>query len=235
VLIGSGALVWTAPNWLVDLLGSWYPGCVYRIPVRDRLLALTFDDGPDPASTPLIITELRKYRGRATFFLITEKLPNQEHLVRTLVAEGHELGNHFTRDRPSLRLSPEEFERDLVDAHGALARFDRVSWARPGSGWYSRSMVSVMRWYGYRCALGSVYPFDASIPSVGWANRYILRNARPGAIVILHDGGARGRRTVRVLQRVLPQLQRRGYRMVSLSELEAASTQSTQSSPPRIR
>jgi peptidoglycan/xylan/chitin deacetylase (PgdA/CDA1 family) len=219
----------------VDLLTRWYPGCVYRIPVQDRILALSFDDGPDPESTPLIVAELRKYGARATFFLITEKLPGQEHLVRTLVAEGHELGNHFTRDRPSFRLSPEEFERDLEHAHRALARFDRISWARPGSGWYSRRMISVMSRHGYRCALGSIYPFDASIPSVEWASRYILRNARSGAIVVLHDGGARGRRTVRVLQRVLPDLQRRGYRVVSLSQLETAGRQSTESSPPRIR
>jgi len=54
---------------------------------------------------------------------------------------------------------------------------------------------------------------------VAWATRYILRNTEPGSIIILHEGGARGQRTVRVLARVLPEMRRRGYRMVSLSEL----------------
>jgi peptidoglycan/xylan/chitin deacetylase (PgdA/CDA1 family) len=83
-------------------------------------------------------------------------------------------------------------------------------------------MIAVMRRHGYHCALGSVYPFDVAIPSVSWAARYILRNGRPGSIVILHDGGVRGQRTVRVLARVLPEMHRRGYRMVSLSELLAS-------------
>jgi peptidoglycan-N-acetylglucosamine deacetylase len=80
-----------------------------------------------------------------------------------------------------------------------------------------------MQRHGYRCALGSVYPFDATIPSVAWATRYILWNTQPGAIVVLHDGGSRGRRTVRILAAVLPELRRRGYRVVSLSELAAAA------------
>jgi peptidoglycan/xylan/chitin deacetylase (PgdA/CDA1 family) len=76
-----------------------------------------------------------------------------------------------------------------------------------------------MKRHGYRCALGSVYPFDAAIPSVGFAARYIIWNAKPGAIIVLHDGEERGTRTARVLSRVLPELQQRGFRIVSLSEL----------------
>ena len=84
-------------------------------------------------------------------------------------------------------------------------------------------MVEVMQRHGYRCALGSVYPFDTTIPSVAWATGYILRNAKPGAIVVLHDGGSRGLRTARILAEVLPELRRRGYRVVSLSELAAGA------------
>jgi peptidoglycan/xylan/chitin deacetylase (PgdA/CDA1 family) len=223
VLLGAGSIVWTAPDWLVDTLARWYPGCIYRVPVGSRLLALTFDDGPDPTSTPLILAELRRHGARATFFLITERLRNQDPLVRTMVAEGHELGNHFTQDRPSIGLGPQDFEDDLLRAHRDLAPFGQPIWARPASGWYSQTMVKTMRRHGYRCALGSLYPLDTAIPLVTWAATYVLRNARPGAIVVLHDGGPRGRRTAEVLARVLPELRRRGYRFVTLSELMAAA------------
>jgi peptidoglycan/xylan/chitin deacetylase (PgdA/CDA1 family) len=133
------------------------------------------------------------------------------------------LGNHFTQDRPSIGLEPHAFEADLLQAHRDLSTWGRLIWARPGSGWYSQAMIEAMQRHGYRCALGSVYPFDATIPSVAWAARYILRNAKPGAIVVLHDGGSRGQRTVRILAKVLPELRRRGYRVVSLSELAAAA------------
>lgn len=220
-LAGAGAIIWTTPDRLVDALAKRYPGCLYRVPTRDRVIALTLDDGPDTVSTPLILAELRRHGARTTFFLISGRVRNQEPLVRQIVAEGHEIGNHFSHDLPSIRLSPQEFEEDLLRAHRDLEPFGQLAWARPASGWYTQSMVAAMSRHGYRCAMGSVYPFDAAIPSVLWGSNYILRNARPGAVVVLHDGGARGRRTARVLGRVLPQLRQRGYRVVSLSELVA--------------
>jgi peptidoglycan-N-acetylglucosamine deacetylase len=223
LLVATGAVVGTAPSWLIDRLARWYPGCLYQVPTQERLVGLTIDDGPDPASTPLILDQLRRHDARATFFLITGRLQGQEPLMRRLTAEGHELGNHFTRDRPSILLSPRAFEADLLRAHRELAPWGRPLWARPGSGWYSQAMIGVMQRHGYRCALGSVYPFDPTIPSVAWATRHVLWNVRPGAIVVLHDGGNRGLRTARVLGEVLPELRRRGYRVVSLRELVAAA------------
>ncbi len=216
-LLALGAALWTTPRWVTDRLALLHPGCVYRLPIREPLIALTIDDGPDSATTPLILDQLRRHDARATFFLISDRAKGRDSLLRAMVAAGHEIGNHFTRDRPGIRLDPEEFEADLVEAHRELARFGPVSWARPGSGWYTRSMIETLARHGYRCALGSVYPFDVAIPSPAFAARYILRHAEPGAIVILHEGAGRGRRTAETLGRVLPELRRRGYRVVPLS------------------
>lgn len=222
-MLGAVALLFGPPTWLLDRLAVRYPGCLYRVPTHDRLVALTLDDGPDAITTPMILTVLRRHGARATFFLIAERVRGQEQLVRRIVVEGHEVGNHFTRDRPSIRLSAGEFARDLEHAHRVLAPFGPLRWARPGSGWYSSAMVRTMKRQGYRCVLGSVYPWDATIPWAAFSRWHLLCNAQPGAILVLHDGGRRGRRTVQVLQVVLPQLQRRGYRVVSLSELVAGS------------
>ena len=222
LVAATGAGLWTAPEWIIGRLAAWYPGCLYRVPTDAPLVALTIDDGPDPRTMPLILAELGRQGARATFFLIGERVNGQEGLVSRLVAEGHELGNHFMRDRPSIRLSPRAFETDLLQADQALAGYGPVRWARPGSGWYSRVMLDVMRRHGYGCALGSVYPFDAAIPSTAIAARFVLRHAGPGAVVVLHDGGPRGERTARTLRIILPELRRRGYRVVSLSELVAA-------------
>ena len=220
-VVGGVMLLGGPPVWLLDWLASRHPGCLYRIPVKARMIALTLDDGPDPVTTSLILAELSRYDAHATFFLITDRIRNQERLVSQMVAGGHEIGNHFTQDRPGIQLTSQEFIRDLDEADRALKPFGPVRWARPGSGWYSQAMIQTLARKGYRCALGSVYPYDASIPSAGFATWYIRRNVRPGAILILHDGGARGRRTARILHRVLPWLQRQGFRVVSLSELAA--------------
>jgi peptidoglycan/xylan/chitin deacetylase (PgdA/CDA1 family) len=222
-LLGAGVLVCGPPADVLDWIAARHPGCLYRVPLQARLVALTLDDGPDAATTPRILAELRRHEARATFFLITERVRGQEPLLRQLVAEGHELGNHFTQDRPSIRLSPNQFAQDLAQAHEVLAHYGSVRWARPGSGWYSQAMIATMARQGYRCALGSVYPYDATIASPRFASWHILRNVRPGAIIVMHDGGARGDRTVEVLRIVLPELHRRGYRVVSLSDLASAA------------
>jgi peptidoglycan/xylan/chitin deacetylase (PgdA/CDA1 family) len=217
--LGLAMALWTAPVPLVDLVARLHRGCLYRVPTQAPVVALTVDDGPDSVSTPLILNALRREQARATFFLITQRLDGREPIVRAMVAAGHEVGNHFTSDRASIRLTANEFEADLVRAHKALRRYGPVTWARPGSGWHSGAMIETMQRHGYRCSLGSVYPLDAAIPSASFAARYVLRNVRPGAIVVLHDGGARGLRTARALGEILPELRRRGYRVVTLSKL----------------
>jgi peptidoglycan-N-acetylglucosamine deacetylase len=211
--------VWTAPGWLIPWLERHYPGCLYRVPTRQKMVALTIDDGPDPGSTPAILDQLRRHGARATFFLIASRVKGESSVMDRLVREGHQLGNHFARDRASIRLSRQEFEADLLAAHRALSPWGHPVWARPGSGWYSKEMLGIMKQHLYRCALGSIYPLDAAIPSVTWATQYILRHLEPGAIVILHDGGSRGKRTARTLAKVLPELSRRGFQVVTLSEL----------------
>lgn len=218
-LTGVGVLVAGPPLWLVDRVAAAFPGCLYRVRTGEPIVALTLDDGPDERSTPRILAELRRSGARATFFLIGERVPGREPLIRRLVEEGHEVGNHLMRDRPAILLERDELARDIEQSHALLAPLAPPRWARPGSGWYSRETVAALSRQGYGCALGSVYPLDATIPSSAYASWYILRNVRPGAIIVLHDGGARGRRTANTLSTVLPELRRRGYRVVTLSEL----------------
>jgi peptidoglycan-N-acetylglucosamine deacetylase len=219
VAAGAVTLLAGPPLWLIESLTGHDPGCLYRAATRAPLVALTVDDGPDPVTTPLILEELHRHGARATFFLITSRIPGHETIVRRLVAEGHELGNHFTRDRAAIRLGASELSADLERAGRVLASYGPVRWARPGSGWYTGGMVRIMERHGYRCALGSIYPWDAAHSSVAFSTWHILRNVRPGGVIVLHDGGDRGRRTARVLRGVLPELRRRGYRVVTLGEL----------------
>ena len=223
---GSLAVVatalWTAPRWLVPVVAARSPGCLYTVAARERVVALTLDDGPDAAHTPGVLRVLGAHGARATFFLISGRVRGQEPLVRAVVAAGHEVGNHLTRDEPSVRLAPAAFDAALREAGAVLGRFAPVRWFRPGSGWYTPAMLAMARRAGYRCALGSVYPYDPHVPSPRLAAAYVLANVRPGAVIVLHEGGARGRRTVETLERVLPALRARGYRVVTLTELAAA-------------
>lgn len=218
-----GLVFWSPSVWLLNFLPQIFPGCLYRVETTAPLVALTIDDGPDPATTPLLLAELERHQAHATFFLISSRVVGHESLVRDLVRAGHEVGNHLTHDIPSIGLRPVAFEAALLSAHRTLAPFGPVTWARPSSGWYSGAMIATMRRHKYRCALGSVYSFDATFASVGFARDFILRNAGPGAVIVLHDGGPRGQRTAQVLQAILPELRRRGLQVVTLSDLVGKS------------
>jgi peptidoglycan/xylan/chitin deacetylase (PgdA/CDA1 family) len=211
--------LWTAPRWLVPLIARRSHGCLYSVATRERAVALTFDDGPDPVHTPEILGLLHTHGARATFFLISGRVRGNERLVEALVADRNEIGNHLTRDKPSYRLTNEEFSSAIREADAVLTSFGTVRWLRPASGWYTPAMVAAIERQGHRCALGSVYPYDAQLSSAALSAAYIMSNVRPGSVIILHEGGDRGGRTVDVLRRVLPALEERGYRVVSLSEL----------------
>ena len=212
-------VLWTAPRWLVPAIAAQSPRCLYAVPTRERVVALTLDDGPDSAHTRALLDLLRTHDARATFFLISSRVPRNEALVKSVVAEGHELGNHLTRDEASIRLSPSAFAAAVAEAGRVLGEFGTVRWLRPASGWYNADMLETIERAGHRCALGSIYPYDAHLPWPGLSTSYVLANVRPGAVIVLHEGGERSQRTIETLRRVLPELRARGYQVVTLSEL----------------
>jgi peptidoglycan/xylan/chitin deacetylase (PgdA/CDA1 family) len=212
------------PEWLLSRLRQRSPEVLYTVDTNAPIVALTIDDGPDPNSSPIILDVLEEYGAHATFFLITEHIPGNEDIVQQMIEEGHELGNHLTADEPSVNLPPKEFEQALIEADDILSEFMDVQWIRPGSGWYNEEMLAIIKKHGYRCALGSVYPYDPQIGLYWYSAQYVLWKVKPGAVIVLHDHDTRGRRTAKALEVILPELEERGYRVVTLSELAAVQT-----------
>lgn len=210
------------PGWVVSVLSRLSPEVTYFVETERPAVALTIDDGPDPSTTPQILDVLKRHGARATFFVVSERVRGNEELLGRIRDEGHEIANHLTEDEPSLLLPAGTFEEKLRTAQETLAPFDESRWFRPGSGWYDRQMIATVGRYGYSTALGSVYPFDALIPSARFSERYVLAHARPGAIVVLHDVGARGIRAAAALDAILPALAARGLEVTTLSDLAAS-------------
>jgi peptidoglycan/xylan/chitin deacetylase (PgdA/CDA1 family) len=219
-------IVTFAPRVVTDVAAAVIPGCLYEVKLASpQRVALTIDDSPDAVGTAGILDTLRAYGAHATFFVITDQIPDAEVVMRRILQEGHEIGNHFTADLASIRPDSASFERDLHAADSALRPYGLVRWARPGSGWYSPRMVRAIERSGHQCALGTVYPLDGTL-AWGWlSNRYILAHVRPGAVIVLHDRGRRARRTAQVLGEVLPKLRARGYEVVTLSRLTSTSAE----------
>ena len=219
LLMIMGVIILLEPEWLISTLKQRSPEVLYEINTQKQIVALTIDDGPDPDTTSDILDRLKQYGAHATFFLIGDRIPGNEDLIHRMVEENHELANHLMTDQSSIRLSLEDFEQQLSKSHEILSEFSEIRWFRPGSGWYNSDMLSIIQKYDYQCALGSVYPFDPQLGSSWFTTRYVLWKVKPGSIIVLHDFDTRGERTAVALDTILPELTRRGYSVVTLSEL----------------
>jgi peptidoglycan/xylan/chitin deacetylase (PgdA/CDA1 family) len=218
VVIGA---VWmlTHPNeWAIKRVGGIYPSCVFRIATNERAVALTIDDAPHPEVTPGILHALREHDARATFFIIGSYAAAHPALLDEIRAGGHELANHLYTDRMSARLPDAEFVDELKRTDALIQPLDAPRWCRPGSGFLTTRIVRLMQENGYTAVGGTAYPIDL-YTNVAFTTRHFLRNVRPGAILVLHDGGPRRAANIRVLAMLLPRLREMGYRIVSLGEL----------------
>ena len=223
IVATCGAILMLQPRWILRQLTANTGEVLYSVETDLPLVALTIDDGPDSQTTPLILDTLARYDASATFFVLAEHVPGNESLLKRMVDEGHEIGNHMVTDQPSIRLSESDFEQRLLKARQAIAPYTNSTWFRPGSGWYNRSMLAILARYGYQTVLGSIYPWDAHVPSSRFAVRYILNRVYPGAVIVLHDVESRGARTAVTLDAILPELNARGFRIVTLTELMQAA------------
>ncbi|MER5352487.1 polysaccharide deacetylase family protein [Kitasatospora sp. NPDC002551] len=190
---------------------------VYELDAARQVVALTIDDGPDPRHTPTVLTLLERYGIRATFFLIGENAVEHPDLVREIAARGHHIANH-TWTHPDLRSLSEgkvrdELERTSDLLHRATGKVP--TWFRAPGGDWSSTALRVSAELGMRPMAWSVDPRDWARPGTGVITDRILKDVRPGAIVLNHDGGGDRSQTVAALKTYLPVLIDSGYRFTA--------------------
>lgn len=218
-LVGAAAtFVVAAPRIVVEALERWEPGVLWAIDTDRKVVALTIDDGPSDR-TREILDLLEAHDARATFFLIGERVAERPTVVDRIVEAGHEIGNHTMVEESSIRMSEARFEESLSRADALLERWGDPRWFRPGSGWFDDEMLDAAEERGYRTALASMLPLDGWIPWPPLVTAYVLGSARPGAVLVLHDGPDHAETTLEVLRRVLPELSRRGFEVTTASSL----------------
>lgn len=156
-------------------------------------VALTFDDGPDPASTPQILDGLAAHDVRATFFVLGAQLAAHPELGQRIVADGHELAAHGWTHRPHLLRTPADTARDLRRARDCVASVSGAQprWWRPPHGIPTGAGLLAARRLGLRPVLwtadGRDWRAEATAQSVA---AEIAARLRPGAVVLLHDSDA---------------------------------------------
>ena len=179
-----------------------------------KAVALTFDDGPNPNTTPIALELLKKYNAKGTFFMVGKAVAGNEEIIKQVVAEGHQIGNHSWSHPLLTKISLEQAKSQINDTTEALkkASGQDVHIMRPPYGGINAAIQAAVD--------QSFILWD--VDTLDWKNRNTasimkeVRKARPGSIILMHDVH---QTSINALPTVLQYLTEQGFELVTIDEL----------------
>ncbi|RAP74889.1 polysaccharide deacetylase family protein [Paenibacillus montanisoli] len=197
---------------------------VWEVPLSENELALTFDDGPYPKMTNEILDLLKQYNAKATFFVLGYRVKQYPEMIKREIEEGHEVANH-TYSHPFFTkgTSPSIIQKEIMQTEDSLVKLTgkKPHLFRPPGGFYNEQTIQIAHKLGYTTVLWSWHQDtgDWRRPGVNRIAQKVLNNARNGDIVLLHDYIPGSGQTVQALRIILPELTKRGFKLVTVTEL----------------
>jgi peptidoglycan/xylan/chitin deacetylase (PgdA/CDA1 family) len=185
-------------------------------------VCLTFDDGPHLRTCTAILDVLRREQVRATFFVVGTRARDHPELLRRMLREGHEIGNHTWDHCRLTTLGPEQVRWELRSLHDLMVRCTGVwpTLCRPPGGTYDARVLEICRDEGYRVCLWSVNAGDwVTGKTADQIAERVINRAQPGGIVLLHDDKPA---TPEALPSIIHALRERGYQFLTVSEMAPA-------------
>ncbi|HEX6575499.1 MAG TPA: polysaccharide deacetylase family protein [Gemmatimonadaceae bacterium] len=193
------------------------------LPEADHNVALTFDDGPNPDATPRILDALGEHGVKATFFVLGAHAERWPDLVKRVVDEGHQIGNHGYFHKKLHLKSPFYVRRDIALGKRAIERAggDSPRFFRAPHGFRSPWVTAIAQSFGERTIGWSLGVWDSDRPGVKAIVDRTINGAKPGSIILLHDGdgyninGDRSQ-TAAAVPEIISGLRDRGMKFVTL-------------------
>lgn len=209
-----------------DNINNEYDGLIIKCGSTDeKVVALTFDDGPDETFTPQILDILKKYNIKATFFVVGEKVGYNKKLIKREIDEGHEIGNHTYTHINVSKNGYNKIKKEIVDTQGAIKSVTGIypKLFRPPYRAISKDMCEIIRQNDMNIVLWSyVDARDWSNPGVSSIVKTIEDGVQNGCIILLHDYNkvrTSKSQTIEALEIMIPDLLKKGYKFVTVSEL----------------
>lgn len=198
---------------------------IVHLNTDQRVVALTFDDGPHPPYTGQLLDVLAKHNVKATFFLIGNRIEKHPEIARRVIAEGHQVGNH-SYSHPLLGFLPPSYVQRQIERTDKLLRQVGVT----GEIVYRAPMLTRFLPVAWILAKGDRAHISCDVWSWDWTTQNpdritetVLGKVKPGSIIVLHDGmagkeNANRSGTIEATDRIITALKQDGYRFVQMSE-----------------
>lgn len=187
----------------------------------DKVIALTFDDGPWPKNTEQVLNILQQHKIKATFFWIGKNVQNYPQIAQEVVAAGHTIGNHTWHHwYRRMDETTAAFEIDRTAEVIYKTTGVKTDLFRPPGGFLKNGQADYAKKHKYLITMWSddAQEFTRRTSSSKLVNN-VLHNAKPGGIVLMHDGGGPHQETMEALPHIIDGLTKRGYRFVTVPEL----------------
>jgi peptidoglycan-N-acetylglucosamine deacetylase len=201
------------------------------VPAGEKVIALTFDDGPWPETTEKILATLKQEKIKATFYMIGQPLKSFPEIGKKVLADGHVIANH-TLHHWYHAMSPLVAQREIEDTQKIIREVLNVETAyfRPPGGVLTNGLVAFAQKQGQSVNMWSVDSNDShpKRPSPEAMLKTILAQATPGGIVLMHDGGGSHDNTAKAVPQIIAKLREQGYRFVTVPELLEISSAGTE-------
>ncbi|WP_294610336.1 polysaccharide deacetylase family protein [uncultured Bacteroides sp.] len=186
---------------------------------EEKIVAITFDDGPDPIQTLKVLQVLKEQQIPACFFCIGHKVKGNESLIRQIIDDGHLIGNHsFTHTNHFPLYSLSRMKKDLQACQSALEQVtsQKIKLFRPPFGVTNPTIAKAVRILGYTPIGWNIRTFDTQHPSKEKVLQRIQNKLRPGSIILLHD---RMPDSDLLLKEILNLIKEQGYTVVRLDKM----------------
>ena len=216
---------------VISFIAPFFPRRGFFLPVISRgytgkkMVAITFDDGPDPATTIPLLRLLAKYHIKATFFVIGEKAIKYSQIIREIIKRGHDIGNHSYHHDPLLMLrSSKKLREEIEAAQTVLKKLSIIPYAfRPPAGITNPKLGRILSHLEMYCVTFSCRGFDGGNRDIKGLARKILKKVKPDDIIVLHDvKPGKGKSVDQWLEQIdliLSGLEQKNIQIVSLAEL----------------
>jgi len=207
------------PSKTPGFVKSIFPNFIWNIDTNSKELYLTFDDGPTPEITPWVLEQLQTYNAKATFFCIGNNIEKYPEILKTVIADGHSVGNHTFNHLKGWKYKSKTYVDDVLKCEALLPKTNssNLKLFRPPYGKFKTKQSKQLQKLGYKIVLWDVLSFDwdAKISESQCFNT-IINVSKKGSIIVMHDSLKASQNLKAVLPKVLKYYSELGFTFKSI-------------------